>query len=295
MKILFILNPYSGKLKSNPDKIESMGKSIQVNFPGSDMRLTKAPGHATQLARAAVLAGYDAVIAVGGDGTINETARGLAGTATALGVIPNGSGNGFARELGMPLLFEEALARLQKPRITKCDAGRINGELFLNLAGVGIEADIAWKFMEQGKTGNRGMWPYFKIGAKTAFTYHPKTLTVEVDGQIQTLTPLTLVFANGRQYGSNFKIAPEASLTDGKLDMVEVADAPKWKLALAAPSFFTDKWRPFGLTHTAQIRKALIRTSGEILYHVDGEPRKTQDQLEIAIDPDALIIWRPCL
>lgn len=293
MKVLFILNPHSGKLKGDPDKIASMASAIQLNFPGADMRLTKAPGHATELAQEAAKAGYAAAVAIGGDGTINETARGVAGTETALGVIPNGSGNGFAREIGMPLLFEEAVSRLQRARTLPCDAGRANGELFLNLAGVGIEAEIAWRFMEQGKTGARGMWPYFKIGAKTAFTYKPHTLDVEFDGARETVAPLTLVFANGRQYGSNFKIAPEASLRDGLLDMVVVQDAPKWKLALAAPSFFTDNWRPFGLTRTTRVKHTLIRQPGEIVYHVDGEPRKTRDTLEISVEPGALKVWFP--
>ncbi len=295
MKILFILNPHSGKLNGDPEKIEAKGNAIQLNFPGADMRLTKAPGHATQLAREAASAGYEAVVAIGGDGTINETACGLAGSATALGIIPNGSGNGFARELGMPLLFEEALSRLQKPRAFRCDVGRANGELFLNLAGIGIEADIAWQFMEQGKRGSRGMWPYFKIGAKTALTYHPQTLTLEADGRVRTAAPLTLVFANGKQYGSNFKIAPDANLSDGKLDMITVLNAPKWKLALAAPSFFTDHWRPFGITQTETVEHARIRLPGDILYHIDGEPRKIKDQLEIHIEPNALTVWRPCL
>lgn len=296
MKLLFILNPHSGKLNGDQDKISAMASAIQLNFPGADMRLTKAPGHATELARQAAQNGYTAVVAIGGDGTINETARGLVGTGTALAVVPHGSGNGLARELGMPLLVEEALARLQKPRPAKCDVGRANGELFLNLAGVGIEADIAWQFMEQGKNGARGMWPYFKIGAKTAFSYKPHTLRLQIDGQAeQTLAPLTLVFANGRQYGSNFKIAPEASLTDGELDMVTVLDAPKWKLALAAPSFFTDHWRPFGLTQTSRVKHTRIVQPGEIVYHIDGEPRKTQDSLEISVEPAALTIWLPCL
>lgn len=296
MKILFILNPHSGKLNGDADKISALAAAIQLNFPGADMRLTKAPGHATELAREAAQNGYAAVAAIGGDGTINETARGLVGSATALAVIPNGSGNGLARELGMPLLWQEALVRLQKPRPAQCDAGRANGELFLNLAGVGIEADIAWQFMEQGQNGARGKWPYFKIGAKTAFTYKPRTLRVQTDNNPeQTLSPLTLVFANGRQYGSNFKIAPEASLTDGELDMVTVLDAPKWKLALAAPSFFTDHWRPFGLTQTAHVKRARIVQPGEIVYHIDGEPRKAQDSLEITVEPAALNIWLPCL
>ena len=137
------------------------------------------------------------------------------------------------------------------------------------------------------------MWPYFKIGAKTVFSYQPKNLEVLADGKTEKLAPLTLVFANGRQYGSNFKIAPKASLTDGLLDMVTVYNAPKWKIALAAPSFFTDKWRPFGITATQHVKHALIHLPGEIVYHIDGEPRKTQDQLEMAVEPSALKVLLP--
>jgi len=290
MKVRFILNPVSGKI---PADIEHVARVIQLNFPGADMRLTKAPGHAMELAREAANAGFESVIAIGGDGTINETARGLTGTKTALGVIPHGSGNGLAREIGMPLMLEEAVVRLQKAARVCCDTGLANGELFLNLAGVGIEADIAWQFMEQGKTGSRGKWPYFKIGAKTVFSYRPRTLELIADGLKSTLAPLTLVFANGRQYGSNFKIAPHASLTDGKLDMITVHDAPKWKLALAAPAFFTDHYRPFGITSEASVTCAVVRREGEILYHIDGEPRKTTNQLEISIQPKSLTVLFP--
>ena len=290
MKIRFILNPKSGKKHADP---EHLAQVIQLNFPGADMRLTKAPGHATELAREAVNLGFESVVAIGGDGTINETAQGLVGTQTALGIIPHGSGNGLAREIGMPLLLEEAVMRLQKATRVPCDTGRANGELFLNVAGVGIEADIAWQFMQHGKNGARGKWPYFKIGIKTVFNYQPHVLELEADGQKTTLAPLTLVFANGRQYGSNFKIAPHASLTDGQLDMITVFNTPKWKLALAAPSFFTDTWRPFGVTQETSVRHAVIFQPGEILYHLDGEPRKTQDRLEISIQPKNLILLFP--
>ena len=290
MKIRFILNPKSGNTSTEP---EHLARCIQLNFPGADMRLTKGPGHATQLATDAAQQKFDIVVAIGGDGTINETARGLVGTQTALAVIPRGSGNGFAREIGMPLLFEEAVVRLQKGEVVPCDIGRANGELFLNLAGVGIEAEIAWQFMQHGKTGKRGKWPYFKLGAKTVFSYIPDVLTVETNGKTETIAPLTLVFANGRQYGSNFKIAPQASLTDGQLDMVTVEDAPKWKLALATPSFFTDGWRPFGLTKTAHTKKSVITKPGRIIYHLDGEPRQTTDRLEITVEEKALLVLFP--
>ena len=290
MKWFFILNPISGK---QPADVNALSQTILAHFPGAQILLTQGPAHATQLAQQAAQQGAQAVVAIGGDGTINETARGLIGTQTALGVIPRGSGNGLARELGMPLVFERALKALQHATATPCDVGQANGELFLNLAGVGIEAAIAWKFMEHGKTGTRGKWPYFKIGAQTVFSYQPPELEVTVNGQTHRIAPLTLVFANGRQYGSNFKIAPSASLTDGKLEMVSVQNAPKWKLALAAPSFFTNSWRPFHLIQTQQVEHVIIKHAGEILYHIDGEPRKTTDTLDISISPNALHILIP--
>lgn len=290
MKILFILNPVSG---NRPADTEHFARCIQLNFPGADMRLTKSAGHATELAREAAAAGTDVVVAIGGDGTINETARGLVGTKTALAVVPRGSGNGFARELGMPLEFEEAVMRLQRGTISPCDIGRANGELFLNVAGVGLEAQIAWEFMEHGKNGARGKWPYFKLGAKTVFSYKPPVFDMIVDGKKTSAAPLTLVFANGRQYGSNFKIAPRANLGDGLLDMVAVKNAPKWKLALALPGFFTDGWRPFGITATHPVKNVTLTREGNFPYHIDGEPRQASGKLEITVETHALNVLYP--
>lgn len=290
MKIRFILNPVSG---NRPADTEHFARCIRLSFPGADMRLTKSAGHATELAREAAANGFEAVVAIGGDGTINETARGLIGTQTALAVVPRGSGNGLARELGMPLNFEEAVVSLQHGSIGLCDVGRANGELFLNVAGVGLEAEIAWQFMEHGKSGARGKWPYFKLGAQTVFSYKPAVFEADMDGQKTQLAPLTLVFANGRQYGSNFKIAPRANLGDGLLDMVAVNNVAKWKLALALPGFFTDTWRPLGVTATTQIKRAVLTREGKFPYHIDGEPRQADGRLEIAVEPRALKILFP--
>lgn len=289
MKICFIVNPKSGKKKLDIDLLKA---SVARYFPQGCVVLTQGPSHATMLAREAVAQGTQVVVAVGGDGTINETAQGLVGTQTALGVIARGSGNGFARELGMLLPVEKAVARLANLRPVLCDVGYANKELFLNLAGVGIEAVIAWQFMEQGKTGKRGMWPYFKMGAQTAWSYRPQPLRVTCDGKTSEISPLTLVFANGRQYGSNFKIAPHASLSDGKLDMVEIKNA-KYKLAAAVPFFFTNKKPPFGVTATTQIENAVVESDREILYHIDGEPRQADRRLEITIKPGALRLLLP--
>ncbi len=290
MKIRFILNPVSG---NRPADTEHFARCIQLSFPGADMRLTKSAGHATELAREAAANGFEVVVAIGGDGTINETARGLIGTHTALAVVPRGSGNGLARELGMPLDFEQAVVSLQRGTIGLCDVGRANGELFLNVAGVGLEAEIAWKFMKHGKSGARGKWPYFKLGAQTVFSYKPSVFDADIDGQKTQLSPLTLVFANGRQYGSNFKIAPRANLGDGLLDMVAVNNVAKWKLALALPGFFTDGWRPLGVTATTQVKRVTLTREGKFPYHIDGEPRQADGKLEIAVEPHALKILFP--
>lgn len=289
MKILFIINPKSGKGRDPQDTVNC----IKLNFPQAAWALTTGPRHATELAAQAVSQQYEAVVAVGGDGTINETAQALVNTPTALGVIPGGSGNGFARELRMPLHLQESVFCLQKAKTVRCDVGQANGELFLNLAGVGIEAQIAYDFMQYGKTGKRGMWPYFKLGAKDAFTYQPQEMQLEYDGRQETLRPLSVTFANGTQYGSNFKIAPQASLTDGWLEKVVIKNVHKLKLLAAAPTFFTDDSTHLGVTDTTRVKHVLLRKPGEIIYHLDGEPKKTQDQLEIKILPAALNVLIP--
>lgn len=271
----------------------ALERAVRINFPAADVAFTQYAGHATQLAAQAAKDGYDWVLVAGGDGTVNEAAKALVGTQTALGIVPKGSGNGLARELGMPLMYEEAWTALQKAEPVSCDVGKANEDYFFNLAGVGIEAEIAKMFAEHGKSGVRGKWPYFKLGAKALFTYRPKTLQVSYNGKEEILTPLTLVFANGTQYGSNFKIAPRASLRDGLFDMVEVQPVSKFKLALAAPTFFSKTFRPFDVTRTHRTAQAIIRREGEIVYHLDGEPKTAQNELTFTLCPQALRLLVP--
>ncbi len=291
MKIRFILNPISGKEPANVKYIQA---NILAQYPEADFCVTNAPKHATELAKEAVEQHFDVVVAIGGDGTINEVAQALVNTQTALGIIPHGSGNGFARELGLMGPFHKTLAKLKKATQQPCDVGYANGELFLNLAGVGVEAAIAWKFMEHGKKGGeRGMMPYFKLGAKILLSYKPNILQVTLNGQPHLWAPLSLVFANNRQYGSNFVIAPQAGIADGKLDMILVQNVAKFKLLIALPFFFLGKKPPFGVTAWAQLHNALVESEQEILYHIDGEPRRTPHRLEIKVARHALRLLIP--
>ncbi len=290
MKIRFILNPVSGRKTANMDQIR---RCVLTHFPAADFCQTNGPKHAVALAKEAAALHFDAAVAMGGDGTINEVAQGLVNTQTALGIVPRGSGNGFARELGLMGPLDKTLRKLKNATVQPCDVGYANAELFLNLAGVGIEAAIAWQFMEHGKTGKRGMLPYFTLGAKTFFNYTPHTLQLMLDGKPCSVAPLTLVFANNRQYGSNFIIAPDAQLNDSKLDIVCVSNVAKYKLAAALPFFMRGKKPPFGVTSYTQVQHAVIESEQEILYHIDGEPRKTARRLEITLAPGALRLLVP--
>ena len=285
MKRLFIINPKSGK----NNKADELEQTIKTQFYNADIVFTKAAGHAKKLAADAVKQGYAQVIVAGGDGTINEAASALIGTKTALGVIAFGSGNGLAREIRCPLdNLQKACNNIYMSKPVLCDAGKANGEFFFNVAGIGLEATIAHAF---AKVKTRGMLPYFKIGFEQILKYKAPLAEVWADDKsLIYLNPITLVFANGKQYGSNFKIAPKASLTDGKLDMVYVKRSPLWKLALGLPSFFKPNLKAVKITQERQIKKATITCQGKFVYHLDGEPKEPTDKLEIEILPKAIYL-----
>lgn len=282
MKRLFIINPKSGAKRGGVDSLKA---AIKKHFPSADIALTNAPGHAKELAKQ----NYDQITACGGDGTINEIVQSLAGTKTALGIIPLGSGNGLARELGAPLdNFEAACNNILKACPARCDLGRANGEYFVNLAGLGLEADIAAAFDKQS---GRGKWPYFKIGARKFLSYKAPQVSVEIDGgETINTRPLTLVFSNGRQYGSGFKIAPQASFGDGLLDMVYIENKGILRHILCLPNFFKPGISPCETRKFHKIKKAVARLEGGFNYHIDGEPRRAKDLLEIEIAPGAIYL-----
>ena len=285
MKRLFIINPKSGK----NNKASELEQIIKTQFDSADIVFTKAAGHAKKLAEGAVKQGYAQVIVAGGDGTINEAAASLVGTKTALGIIPLGSGNGLAREIGCPLdNLQKACNNIYMAKPVLCDVGKANGEYFLNVAGIGLEATIAHAF---AKVKTRGIWPYFKIGFAKILKYKAPEVEVWADDKnLIFLNPTTLVFANGKQYGSNFKIAPKASLTDGNLDMVYIEEQPLWKLALGLPNFFKPNFTSVNLTKTRMVKKATITGQGKFVYHLDGEPKPATDKLEIEVVPKAIYL-----
>ena len=287
--IRFIINPSAGKHKN----LKMLEKDIKKLFPKSEIIYTKYAGHAKELALEAAQKNYTAVIAVGGDGTINEITQGLVNSNTALGIIPCGSGNGFARLIKMPLKDSlKCLEIIKQGRTKKIDVGQANNEYFLNVAGLGFDATVAQKF---AKSKRRGKLPYFKIGLTEYFSYKPAKCKLTFDDGTKTqISPLCLAFANGTQYGCNFAIAPKAKLDDGLLDMIFIKPANIFKMILGLPNFFTDGLSPIKLTNTKKIKEVLISVKGPFAYHIDGEPRESKDgNLKIAVHHKILTIILP--
>ena len=287
--IRFIVNPSAGKHKN----LKLLEKDIKKLFPESEIIDTKYAGHAKKLALEAVQKNYTAVVAVGGDGTINEITQGLVNSNTALGIIPCGSGNGFARLIKIPLKDTfKCLEIIKQGRTKKIDVGQANNEYFLNVAGLGFDATVAQKF---AKSKRRGKLPYFKIGVKEYFSYHPAKCNLTFDNGTKTeLNPLCLAFANGTQYGCNFIIAPKAKLDDGLLDMVVLPPANTFKILLGLPNFFKENLIPVHLTNTKKIKETLVTLNAPFAYHIDGEPRESKDgNLKITVHPKSLTIILP--
>ncbi len=255
------------------------------------IRLTGHAGHAGELAREAVEASATALIVWGGDGTINEAGAALIGSATVLGVVPAGSGNGLAAALGVARQPAAALTDAFDAPMHLIDAGVMNGRPFFNIAGIGFDARVATLF-NQRSIGSRGAWPYVVIGVKEGCRYCAVDYALTLDAETTRSRALLIAFANGREYGLGARIAPGASLDDGLLDAIIVEDAGVvarfWQvrhLALGKPELAP--------TVTARrVTRAVIEADGEMEFHVDGEPGRASKRIDVEILPGSLLIRR---
>ena len=212
MKIRFIINPFAGNGKQR--NIDSLIKKY-IKHP-YDILYTKKSGEATILSKQAVQEGIGIVIAVGGDGTVNECAKALIDNNTALGVIPCGSGNGFAYHLGMDKNISRSIQQLNTCQIRTIDSGTVNNIPFVNVSGIGFDAHIASLFAKKDK---RGLINYLKLIHKE-LKYKSKTYTIKYEGGSRTVKAYLIAFANASQYGNNAMISPLANTEDGLIDFV---------------------------------------------------------------------------
>jgi YegS/Rv2252/BmrU family lipid kinase len=296
MDVFAIVNPLSGA-GANPDVAAERAARLMRHFVKAGITggvyITERRGHATELAANAVAAGARVVLAWGGDGTINEIASRVAGTAAALAVIPAGSGNGFARDLGIPWDPDAAIDVAISGRDRAIDAGEIDGRLFFNIAGIGLDAAVAEQFNAQGRLGKRGLGPYVRIGLRECLQYKGRHYRVTLDDESVTSQALMIAFANGREYGNNVRLAPNARMDDGQLEALVVDDRPPLMRLVAAGHLAMGAAHRAAQVTRRSIASAVVETDGEILYHVDGEVGRAATRVEVRVRPGELKVRVP--
>jgi len=242
------------------------------------------------LIRDAASRGVKAVFAVGGDGTIHEVAKRLIGTDIALGVVPTGSGNGFARHLGLPMNFRKAIRACCGLRVEIIDTATVNGTPFINMMGIGFDAWIADAF---ARAGTRGLITYVRVALRGFARYAAEEYEVIVDGSMTRHRAFVAAVANASQYGNNARIAPLASMQDGILDVTLIEQKPFFRLPLIAAQLFAGNLhRARGVT-TLRGRNIVIRRTSEGAAHLDGEPVSLPASVTIDIVPQSLRVIVP--
>ncbi len=284
--LLAIINPHSGtqSLARKEQLREQVLRQATAAGYSPDVALTTGPGHATELAAAAVQQGVSRVIAVGGDGTINEVARSLRHTATALGIVPIGSGNGLARHLKIPLNLLNALDRALNGKPVVIDSGEINEFPFFCTAGIGFDAYVAHAFANQDV---RGLPTYIRVTWQAFQQYKPGQYLV--NGQPRELYSLTL--ANAGQFGNDIWIAPSANVSDGLLDLCEVRPFPKLFLGLLGWQFLNRSVATSPYWRCELITTATVQGEGPMLIHADGEPLIiASGECQVRVLPGSLLV-----
>lgn len=293
--VVAIVNPLSGA-GATPGVAERRVALLNAKFSAANVagtvHLTERRHHAGELARMAISTGARMVIAWGGDGTINEIGTALAGTSTVLGIVPAGSGNGFASEIGVPVIPEAAIDVALNGRDRPIDAGELEGRLFFNIAGIGFDAVVAEQFNQQ-TLGRRGMGPYVRIGLREAFRYRALRYRIWLNDEELVTNALLIAFANGREYGNKILLAPHARMDDGKLEAMVVGDrGPLARL-------WSGRHLPLGTADKAagvicrSIQSARVEADGELLYHLDGEIGRATGSITVRIRPKLLTVRVP--
>jgi diacylglycerol kinase (ATP) len=282
-KALFIINPISGGKKKDgvPELID---QNLDKGVFDATVVFSDGISHARIIASEAV-GKYDMVVAVGGDGTVNEIASAIVGSNTALGIVPYGSGNGLARFLGVPMNPQQAIQTLSAGRVESIDSATVNGQPFFNMAGMGFDAHISEVFSHGKK---RGFVSYIKSSLQEIATYDAQDYHIEVDGKVYNRKAFMLSIANSSQYGNNAHISPHASVQDGLLDVCVIRKFPLWRFPEMGIRMLTKTSE--GTSYVEIIRGRQINvtrlTAGPI--HLDGEPQVMGTGIHINIVPHSL-------
>ena len=290
-KCVFIVNPISGmgRQKDLPDLIKLHLDPRRFEY---EIVVTEYPGHATEIGEH-YRSQADCLIAVGGDGTINETASALLGSDTALGIIPLGSGNGFARHLEISTNPVRAIKQLNEAQVAPLDVGFLNDQPFFNVSGTGFDALISKKFADQAR---RGYATYIRCIWEEISRYQPRSYRYQLNNQSVEGNFFLIAFANTEQYGNNAIIAPQAQTNDGLLDIVFIRPFPAAYLVTFTLLAFTRQIHLSPYVEIHQTDHFVLQQLDAPLVHIDGEYVEMEDRtLTLSLQPHNLNVLRPVL
>ena len=278
--ITFIINPISGTQSKHeiPDLIDRILDKERFEY---EVCITEYAGHAAELAKARAAQGDDIVVAVGGDGTVNEVARSLVHTETALGIIPCGSGNGLARHLCIPMDIRKALDIINQAQVETFDYGVINGLPFFCTCGMGFDAFISLKFAESGK---RGPITYVENVLREGLKYKPETYEIIDDNGTTQYKAFLIACANASQYGNNAYIAPGATMKDGEMDVIVMEPFDALEAPQIAADLFMKTLGNNSKIKTFRTRNLTIHRQGPGAIHYDGDPIMTNSDIDVHIE-----------
>jgi len=285
-KIRFVFNPRAGMVHPVNYVQRLLNRYFPINLCTYDFKITEGKGHAKLLTREAVDNGYDIVVSIGGDGTINEVASALVHTNTWFGIVPIGSGNGLARSLGIPLHIRRAIQLITTGSIRTIDVGKANDNFFFATSGFGFDAIVGKRFEE---TKMRGPAPYYLAGFKEFFTYKQPEFKIDFNGNKLKIKALLVAVANVRQYGNNAIIAPNAVPDDGLLDLCIIRSVKFLPTLLHLPKLFTGQIQKAPYVELYQGTDFEIHRESPGVYHLDGETfDEPEKQITISILPKSL-------
>ena len=287
MSTAIIINPVSGGARPEAARARAQIALAVVDAHGdpAEVFVTEGVGHARALAKAAVKRGARLVLAWGGDGTINEVASALAFDEVPMGIVPAGSGNGLARELGVHPRPERAIADALAAEPQPMDLGEIDGHLFANIAGIGFDAHVASAFASATRRGFAG---YAAITARALTTYKVRQYRITSGDEVTDVRAVLVTIANSAQFGNGARIAPGAHLDDGWLDLVVVPERSRLRTVCPLPRLFNGTVQKIPGCTIRKIRRVTIESDHPMPYHVDGEPLVGGTTLKVRIHEHAL-------
>lgn len=283
-KIYFLVNPISGgKKKDNFDSL--VHNNIDKSKYDYDIEEWGDNDTVDTLVGNAINRNFDIIVAAGGDGTINQVAAKLVGTDKLMGIIPMGSGNGFARHNHIPIQPDKAVQLLNNPTIKKVDTMLVNNHRYVNVAGVGFDAHIGYLF---STASSRGFSTYTKIVVKELSSFKPEHYTLQIDGQEYNEDAFLISVTNGSQWGNNATIAPHASTRDGMMDVVVMKPFKFYDVPPLALQMFTKNIDKNHRIKSFKAKDVVIKRTNKGAVHFDGEPAEMGTEIHFTVDPASL-------